>query len=78
MRRTCQNAIVERLLLPIMIPREATSLRSSCMCIQEVGGAFGHKFKLLSQLVGIVALIVTVVDSVALLPFDHDGDAYPA
>ena len=65
---------VERLLLPIMISKAATSLRSSCICILEVGGAFGHKFKSLIEFLGIVTLIITDVDSVALLPDDHDSD----
>ncbi|MBJ7439282.1 MAG: ATP-dependent endonuclease [Sphingopyxis sp.] len=65
---------VERLLLPIMISQAATSLRSSCICILEVGGAFGHKFKSLIEFLGIVTLIITDVDSVSLLPADHGGD----
>ncbi len=65
---------VERLLLPIMISKAATSLRSSCVCILEVGGAFGHKFKSLIEFLGIVTLIITDVDSVTLLPADHEGD----
>jgi predicted ATP-dependent endonuclease of OLD family len=65
---------VERLLLPIMISKAATSLRSSCICILEVGGAFGHKFKSLIEFLGIVTLIITDVDSVTLLPADHGGD----
>lgn len=65
---------VERLLLPIMISKAATSLRSSCICILEVGGAFGHKFKSLIEFLGIVTLVITDVDSVTLLPADHDGD----
>lgn len=65
---------VERLLLPIMISKVAKSLRSACICILEVGGAFGHKFKSLIEFLGIVTLIITDVDSVILLPADHDGD----
>lgn len=65
---------VERLLLPIMISKAATSLRSSCTCILEVGGAFGHKFKSLIEFLGIVTLIITDVDSVTLLPADHYDD----
>ena len=65
---------VERLLLPIMILKAATSLRSSCICILEVGGAFGHKFKSLIEFLRIVTLIITDVDSVTLLPADYDGD----
>ncbi|MGR0188407.1 ATP-dependent nuclease [Azospirillum aestuarii] len=65
---------VERLLLPIMISKAATSLRSSCICILEVGGAFGHIFKSLIEFLRIVTLIITDVDSVTLLPADHDSD----
>lgn len=65
---------VERLLLPIMISKAAASLRSSCICILEVGGAFGHKFKSLIEFLGIVTLIITDVDSVTLFPANHDGD----
>lgn len=65
---------VERLLLPIMISKAAISLRSSSICILEVGGAFGHKFKSLIEFLGIVTLIITDVDSVTLLPANHDGD----
>jgi hypothetical protein len=65
---------VERLLLPSMIEKAAKSLRSSCICILEVGGAFGHKFKSLIEFLGIVTLIITDVDSVSLLPADHPGD----
>lgn len=65
---------VERLLLPIMISKEATPLRSACICILEVGGAFGHKFKSLIEFLGIVTLIITDVDSVALLPADRADD----
>ena len=39
-----------------------------------MGGAFGHKFKSLIEFLGIVTLIITDVDSVTLLPADHDGD----
>ncbi|GBQ14698.1 pathogenesis-related protein [Swaminathania salitolerans LMG 21291] len=65
---------VERLLLPSMIEKAAKSLRSSCICILEVGGAFGHKFKSLIEFLGLVTLIITDVDSVSLLPADHAGD----
>lgn len=58
---------VERLLLPVMIEKEAVSLRSACLCILEVGGAFGHRFKLLIEFLGLVALVITDLDSVALV-----------
>lgn len=66
---------VERLLLPVMIEEEAPSLRSACLCILEVGGAFGHRFKLLIEFLGLVALVITDLDSVKLVAAtDHDDD----
>ena len=62
---------VERILLPEMIEREAPSLRSSCLCILEVGGAFAHRFKSLIEFLGLVTLIITDLDSVELIA---DGD----
>ena len=58
---------VERLLLPIMIEKVAKSLRSSCLCILEVGGAFGHRFKSLIEFLGLTTLIITDIDSVAII-----------
>ena len=58
---------VERLLLPVMIEKEAVSLRSACLCILEVGGAFGHRFKSLIEFLGLVALVITDLDSVKLV-----------
>ena len=55
---------VERLLLPLMIEKEAVTLRSASLCILEVGGAFGHRFKSLIEFLGITTLIVTDIDSV--------------
>jgi hypothetical protein len=55
---------VERLLIPLMIEKEACSLRSAALCILEVGGAFGHRFKELIEFLGITTLIVTDLDSV--------------
>lgn len=55
---------VERLLMPLMIEKEANSLRSAALCILEVGGAFGHRFKELIEFLGITTLIVTDIDSV--------------
>jgi predicted ATP-dependent endonuclease of OLD family len=53
---------VERLLLPVMIRKVAKNLRSACLCILEVGGAFGHRFQSL-----MTTLIITDIDSVALV-----------
>ncbi len=58
---------VERLLLPTMIEKETVSLRSACLCILEVGGAFGHRFKSLIEFLGLVALVITDIDSVSLV-----------
>lgn len=58
---------VERLLLPIMIEKEASELRSAALTILEVGGAYGHRFKALIEFLGITTLIVTDIDSVVPL-----------
>ena len=58
---------VERLLLPVMIEKEAESLRSACLSILEVGGAFGHRFKSLIEFLGLTALVITDLDSVTLV-----------
>lgn len=69
---------VERLLMPIMIEREAPTLRSASLCILEVGGAFGHRFKELIEFLGITTLIVTDIDSVTAKPtpdpLDEDSE----
>lgn len=57
---------VERLLLPVMIEKEADSLRSVCLSILEVGGAFGHRFKSLIEFLGLIALVITDLDSVTV------------
>jgi hypothetical protein len=66
---------VERLLIPVMIEKEADSLRSACLTILEVGGAFGHRFKSLIEFLGLVALVVTDLDSVALVANNGAEDA---
>lgn len=58
---------VERLLLPVMIEQEAESLRSACLSILEVGGAFGYRFKSLIEFLGLTALVITDLDSVELV-----------
>lgn len=63
---------VERLLLPVMIRKVATPLRSSCLCILEVGGAFGHRFQSLIEFLGLTTLIITDIDSVALVTSESD------
>jgi predicted ATP-dependent endonuclease of OLD family len=65
---------VERLLLPVMIRKVAKTLRSACLCILEVGGAFGHRFQSLIEFLGLTTLLITDIDSVALLaPAVGDG-----
>lgn len=66
---------VERLLLPLMIERVAPELRSCCLSILEVGGAFAHKFKSLIHFLGIPTLIVTDLDSVAPDSANDGGEA---
>lgn len=65
---------VERLLLPVMIRKSAKTLRSACLCILEVGGAFGHRFQSLIEFLGLTTLIITDIDSVALVPQAADDD----
>lgn len=63
---------VERLLMPAMIESAAAELHTACLCILEVGGAFGHKFKSLIEFLGLVTLVVTDLDSVT--PVEGAGD----
>ena len=65
---------VERLLLPVMIEKEAASLRSACLSILEVGGAFAHRFKSLIEFLGLVALVITDLDSVKLVVAAEDDE----
>jgi predicted ATP-dependent endonuclease of OLD family len=58
---------VERLLLPVMIDKEAPTLRSACLSILEVGGAFAHRFHSLIEFLGLTALVITDLDSVTAL-----------
>lgn len=55
---------VERLLMPQMIEKVAPRLRSSYLCVLEIGGAFGHQFRTLIEFLGITTLIITDLDSV--------------
>ncbi|MBZ0221272.1 MAG: ATP-dependent endonuclease [Candidatus Methylomirabilis sp.] len=65
---------VERLLMPIMIEKAAQKLKSSSICILEIGGAFGHRFKKLIEYLGIVSLIITDLDSIGV---DAESGASP-
>lgn len=67
---------VERLLLPVMIERVAPELRSACLAILEVGGAFAHRFRSLIEFLGITTLIITDLDSVSASGVtDNDDDS---
>ncbi len=65
---------VERLLLPVMIEKDVVSLRSACLSILEVGGAFGHCFKSLIEFLGLVALVITDIDSVELVASAEENE----
>lgn len=65
---------VERLLLPLMIEKEATTLRSAALSILEVGGAFGHRFRELIHFLGITTLIITDLDSVNIVEASTEDD----
>jgi predicted ATP-dependent endonuclease of OLD family len=58
---------VERLLLPLMIEKVAKGLNAASLCVLEVGGAFGHRFRELIRFLGISTLVITDLDSVALV-----------
>lgn len=71
---------VERLLLPLMIGTVAPRLKSACLSILEVGGAFGYRFRSLIEFLGITSLIITDIDSVlgnAAAAADAEGDGEP-
>ncbi|MHA3021840.1 ATP-dependent nuclease [Mycobacterium sp. BMJ-28] len=66
---------VERLLLPLIIERFVPELKSCHLTILEVGGAFAHKFDKLLAFLGLVALVITDLDSVkATSPGQADTD----
>ncbi|MDR6990298.1 ATP-dependent endonuclease [Luteimonas sp. 3794] len=58
---------VERLLLPLMIEKVARGLSAASLAVLEVGGAFGHRFRELIRFLGISTLVITDLDSVALV-----------
>lgn len=55
---------VERLLLPQMIETAAPRLQSTYLTILEIGGAFGYRFKVLIEFLGLTTLVITDLDSV--------------
>ncbi|QDL93209.1 ATP-dependent endonuclease [Paroceanicella profunda] len=58
---------VERLLLPLMIEKVAKGLNAASLSVLEVGGAFGHRFRELIRFLGIRTLVITDLDSVAIV-----------
>ncbi|MBF0444646.1 MAG: AAA family ATPase, partial [Magnetococcales bacterium] len=65
---------VERLLLPLMIDKEAKKLHSSYLSILEVGGAFAHIFRELIEFLGMTALVITDLDSFLPTEPKSNGD----
>lgn len=55
---------VEKLLLPKMIEKSASSLQTKYLSILEVGGAYAHRFEGLLNFLNIPNLIITDLDSV--------------
>lgn len=56
---------VEKLLMPSMIERAASGLRTTYLTILEVGGAYAHRFEGLLSFLHIPYLVITDLDSVA-------------
>lgn len=56
---------VEKLLMPSMIERVASRLRTVYLTILEVGGAYAHRFEGLLSFLHIPYLVITDLDSVA-------------
>ena len=65
---------VERLLLPLMIEKVAGGLSAASLAVLEVGGAFGHRFRELVRFLGISTLVITDLDSVALVDAPADDE----
>ncbi|MGP0150914.1 ATP-dependent nuclease [Pseudomonas oryzihabitans] len=55
---------VEKLLMPSMIERVASRLRSTYLTVLEVGGAYAHRFETLFSFLHIPYLVITDLDSV--------------
>ena len=69
---------VERLLMPQMIAKAASGLRSCYLSILEVGGAYAHLFQTLIKFIGITTLVVTDLDSVhGPIDTENENDADP-
>jgi predicted ATP-dependent endonuclease of OLD family len=59
---------VERLLLPLMIAKQAPRLSTNYLSILELGGAFAHRFRDLLHFLGLTTLLITDLDSVFVSP----------
>lgn len=53
----------ERMLLPQMIKKVASSLEQEYVSVLEVGGAYAHLFKELLEFIGVKTLVITDIDS---------------
>lgn len=58
------EGVVERLLLPEMINKEAKKLTNQYVSTIEVGGAYAHNFKDILEFINVKTLIITDIDSV--------------
>ena len=62
---------VERLLMPMMINKEADELSTVYMTILELGGAYAHRFVQLLEFINLPTLVITDLDSVD--PRNHNS-----
>lgn len=58
------EGVTEKMLLPLMINKVASSLNNEYISTLEVGGAYTHKFKDLLNFIKVKTLIITDIDSV--------------
>jgi len=56
------EGVTERMLLPKMITKEASSLNSEYVSVLEVGGAHAKRFKELLEFIGVKTLVITDLD----------------
>ena len=56
------EGVTERMLLPKMISKQASSLNSEYISVLEVGGAHAKRFKELLEFIGVRTLIITDLD----------------
>lgn len=68
----------EKLLLPLMVKRSAPELRRSYLTVLEVSGAYAHRFAGLMRFLGLPYLVITDLDSVALLNGKKRASVVPA